>query len=95
MSKKVSLGAAVSIAALSVAVAVSLTYVYAMGRFNEKLADVNERQVMYSKLSEIDRSIRQEYDGEWTETELQDSLCMGYLAGLGGPECRIPLGRGI
>ena len=85
MSKKVSLGAAVSIAALSAAVAVSLTYVYAMGRFNEKLADVNERQVMYSKLSEIDRSIRQEYDGEWTETELQDSLCMGYLAGLGDP----------
>lgn len=85
MSRKVSLGAAVSAAALAAAVAVSLTYVYAMGKFNEKLADVNERQAMYTKLAEVDRSVRQEYDGEWSEAELRDSACMGYLAGLQDP----------
>ena len=85
MSRKVSLGAAVSVAALAAAVAVSLTYVYAMGKFNEKLASVNARQTMYTKLAEVDRNVRQDYAGEWDESTLRDSTCMGYLAGLQDP----------
>lgn len=85
MNRKVSLGAAVSLVALAAAVAVSLTYVYAMGKFNEKLSSVNARQAMYTKLAEVDRNIRQDYDGEWDETALLDSACRGYLAGLQDP----------
>ena len=48
MGKKISLGAAVAVAGITAAVTVSLTYVYAMNSFNEKVADVNERQAMYT-----------------------------------------------
>lgn len=83
MSKKLSLGAAVALVAVSAAVTVSLTYVYAMKNFNAKMADVNERQAMYTKLSEIDQKARQEYIGTINETTLNDGICAGYLAGLG------------
>ncbi len=83
MSKKLSLGAAVALVAVSAAVTVSLTYEYAMKNFNAKMADVNERQAMYTKLSEIDQKARQEYIGTINETALNDGISAGYLAGLG------------
>lgn len=83
MSRKLSLGAAVALVAVSAAVTVSLTYVYAMKNFNAKVADINERQAMYNKLSEIDQKARQEYVGEIDENALNDGICAGYLAGLG------------
>ena len=70
-------------AAAAAAVTVSLTYVYAMNSFNSKVADVNERQAMYAKLSEIDQKARQDYVGEIDEQALTDALCAGYVAGLG------------
>ena len=83
MSKKISIGAAVSVAAISAAVTVTLTYSFAMASFNAKVADVNERQAMYTKLSEIDRKARQDYVGRINEKSLTDAICAGYLSGLG------------
>jgi carboxyl-terminal processing protease len=83
MRKKFSLGAVVSVAALSAAVTVTLTYNFAMDSFNAKVADVNERQAMYTKLSEIDRKVRQDYVGQIDEKTLTDTICAGYLSGLG------------
>ncbi|QAT48415.1 PDZ domain-containing protein [Caproiciproducens sp. NJN-50] len=83
MGKKFSLGAAVSIAAVTAAVTVSLTYVYAMDSFNSKVADINERQAMYQKLSEIDQKARQDFIGAIDESALTDGICAGYVAGLG------------
>lgn len=83
MSKKLSLGAAVSLAAIASAITVSLTYVYAMNSFNSKVSDVNARQAMYAKLSEIDQKARQDYVGTINEPALTDAICAGYVAGLG------------
>lgn len=83
MSKKVSLGAAVALVAVSAAVTVSLTYVYAMNNFNTKVKDINARQAMYTKLSEIDQKTRQDYIGTIDESTLNDGICAGYVAGLG------------
>lgn len=88
MSKKLSLGAAVALVAVSAAITVSLTYVYAMKNFNAKMADVNERQAMYAKLSEIDQKTRQEYIGTIDETALNDGISAGYLAGLGDSQAK-------
>ena len=85
MAKKVSVGAAISLSAIVAAIAVSLTYVYAMDKFNTKIADVNQRQSMYTKLSEIDQKARQEYIGKIDETQLKDGICTGYIAGLSDP----------
>lgn len=83
MSRKISIGAAISIAAISAAVTVTLTYSLAMQNFNAKVADVNERQAMYHKLSEIDQKARQDFVGKIDERTLTDGICAGYLAGLG------------
>lgn len=83
MSKKISLGAAAAMSLVAATITVSLTYTYAMGRFNEKVADVNERQAMYTKLSEIDQKVRQDYIGKIGETDLNDGIAAGYMAGLG------------
>ena len=83
MGKRFPLGAAVSISAVTAAVTVSLTYVYAMNSFNAKVADINERQAMYQKLSEIDQKVRQDYIGSIEENTLTDGICAGYVAGLG------------
>lgn len=83
MGKRFSLAAAVSVSAVTAAVTVSLTYVYAMDSFNKKVADINERQAMYQKLSEIDQKARQDYIGTIDETQLRDGICAGYVAGLG------------
>ena len=88
MGRKVSLGAAISFAAVVSAVTVSLTYVYAMDVFNTRVADVNQRQAMYTKLSEIDQKTRQDYIGEITESALNDGICAGYIAGLSDPDAR-------
>jgi carboxyl-terminal processing protease len=83
MGKKFSLGAVVSISAITAAVTVSLSYIYAMDSFNAKVADINQRQAMYQKLSEIDQKARQDYIGTIDETALMDGICAGYIAGLG------------
>lgn len=88
MSRKISIGAAVSIAAISAAVTVTLTYSYAMNSFNAKVADVNERQAMYTKLSEIDRKARQDFVGKIDEKALTDATCAGYISGLGNSHSR-------
>ena len=86
--KKFSLGACVALCAVTAAVTVSLTYMYAMDTFNERVADLNQRQAMYSKLSEIDQTIRQNFVGEIDETALTDGICTGYLAGLGDADAK-------
>lgn len=88
MGRKFSLGATVSLAAITAAITVSLTYVYAMNHFNAKMADVNQRQAMYNKLSEIDQKARQDFIGRIDETQLKDGIGTGYMAGLGDPNGR-------
>ena len=52
-------------------------------QLQRQVADVNERQAMYTKLSEIDQKARQDYIGQIDETKLTDGICAGYVAGLG------------
>ncbi|HEX3037368.1 MAG TPA: S41 family peptidase [Oscillospiraceae bacterium] len=82
MSKKLSLGVVLSLVAITAAITVSLTYVYATNNFNAKMADVNKRQAMYTKLSEIDQKVRQDYIGKIDDSVLNDGICGGYIAGL-------------
>ena len=49
------------------------------------MADVNQRQAMYTKLSEIDLKVRQDYIGGIDDTVLMDGICAGYVAGLSDP----------
>ena len=82
MNKKISLGMAVSIAAIVAAFAVVITYTAAIRVFDSRMSSVTERQNMYQILSEIDMTVRQNYYGDISENYLQKNISQGYMLGL-------------
>ena len=82
MNKKISLGMAVSIAAIVAAFAVVITYTAAIRVFDSRMSSVTERQNMYEVLSEIDMTVRQNYCGDISENYLQRNISQGYVLGL-------------
>ncbi|MDE6775904.1 MAG: PDZ domain-containing protein, partial [Ruminococcus sp.] len=82
MNKKISLGLALSLIAVSIAVTFILTSFFSLQSFNEKVADVNEKAKKYSDLQEIDTIVRNDYFGEINEQYLEDEMLKGYVSGL-------------
>lgn len=72
----------VSIIAVTATFTYSIAFNAAMSNFNKKVAEVNERQSMFKKLSDVDQAVRQDYIGRIDEKALQESLCNGYINGL-------------
>ena len=87
MNKKISLGMAVSFAAIVAAFAVVITYTAAIRVFDSRMSSVTERQNMYQVLSEIDMKVRQNYYGDISENYLQKNISQGYMLGLDDPNC--------
>ena len=85
MNKKIPLGAAISLMLVVAAVAVSITMAVSWKTFNQTMSDVAERQVMYSKLHEVDQLVRQNYIGDIDEQKLNDGIAQGYITGTGDP----------
>ena len=85
MNKKVSLGVTLTFIILAVALTFSITMLISWNTFNKHVYNVNERQAMYSKLTEIDQKVRQNYNGEIDEQELNNAIAKGYISGLGDP----------
>ncbi len=83
MNKKISLGAAIAFMAIVAALTFSLTTVFSMNNFTDMVYNVRERESMYQKLAEIDRTVREKYPDSVDETKLMDSVAAGYLGGLG------------
>ncbi len=83
MNKKISLGASLTVMIIVATVTFAITMVFAMNIFNEKVYNIKEREEMYTKLSEIDRIVRQNYNGEIDEQQLSDAIASGYMSGIG------------
>lgn len=83
MSKKISLGAAVTFMIITAAVTFCIAMVFSMNNFNEKVHNVKEREAMYEKIAEVDRIVRQNYSGDIDETALNDALAKSYIEGVG------------
>lgn len=71
--------------AIAAAATFIITMYYALNIFNSKVANVAEREELYSKLSEIDKIVRNNYLGDIDEESLMDSVADGYMDGLGDP----------
>lgn len=82
LSKKVSVGITVTALFVVAALVYSLGYNMAMRKFNDIVGYTQEKQKMYSKLSEVDYNIRDGYIGNIDEDKLFDSTCVGYIKGL-------------
>ena len=82
MNKKVSLGAAISFAAIIAAVTFIITINFSIGEFNLRISDVRQRESMYKKVAELDTLIRKSYDGKIDEAALLDAISKGYVNGI-------------
>ena len=85
MNKKISLGAAICFMAIAAAASFVITMYYSLNIFNSKMANVTEREELYSKLAEIDKLVRSNFLGDIDEEALKDSIADGYIKGLGDP----------
>lgn len=83
MNKKISLGLAVSLIFLAVALTVTVTMLVAMGIYNNIIKDVSERSGVYSSISEIDDLVRENYFGDINENLLNSMMSDGYITGIG------------
>ncbi|MBP5363167.1 MAG: S41 family peptidase [Ruminococcus sp.] len=83
MNKKISLGLALSLIAVSMAVTFILTSFFSLQSFNKKVVDVNEKSKKYNTLQILDAYIRENYYGEINENKLSDGLMKGYVSGVG------------
>ncbi len=82
MNKKISLGLAISLIAVSIAVTFILTSFFSLQSFNEKVVDVNEKAKKYTALQSLDNYVRENYFGEINEELLSDGILKGYVAGI-------------
>jgi carboxyl-terminal processing protease len=83
VNKKISLGLAVSLIFLAVAITITATMLVAMGVYNDIIKDVSARSGVYSTVSELDELIRKNYYGEINENLLNAMMSDGYVAGIG------------
>lgn len=82
MNRKISLGAAISLMALTAAAAVTLTAVFMMHSLNSSILNFANRSAMFKKLSSVDSIVRSKYVGAIDESELEDDTIKGYVSGL-------------
>lgn len=85
MNKKIPLGIAIGLMALAAAATFIITYNYSMKVFNATVKSVSEKEGVYSKLSEMDKYVRENYVGDIDEDALINSIMKGYVRGLNDP----------
>ncbi|MGN1043426.1 MAG: S41 family peptidase [Acutalibacteraceae bacterium] len=82
VSKKISLITTIVIVFVVGAVVYSLGYKMAMNKFNSVISYNQEKQEMYSALSEVDYNIRNLCIENIDESKLINEICKGYASGI-------------
>lgn len=82
MNKKFSLGITISLVAIACAITFVITWSVSLSNYNSKIAGVNEREEIYSKLQEVDSYVRNNYLGTIDESTLVESIMDGYIKGI-------------
>ena len=83
MNKKITVNLAVAIAIIAMTVTFVVTMILSMQLFNRTVSGVREKEIMYNKLSEMDKSARENYYGEIVDDTLYDYIAAGYVTGMG------------
>ncbi|MDR1465610.1 MAG: PDZ domain-containing protein [Oscillospiraceae bacterium] len=87
MNRKVSLGVALAMAILCVAVSIPLTMVYARREQNRIISNLPQRAEHYDAVEEIDRGVQENYLRRTSGAAINEALVRGYVAGLHDPYC--------
>jgi carboxyl-terminal processing protease len=88
MNRRISLGGALTLAIMISTVTFITTMIYAQRTFDGRVFNLKEREIMYAKLAETDRLVRQNYYREIDEEHLRDEIVSGYLDGIGDAHAR-------
>ncbi len=95
MRKKITLSTAISIMFVAMTVTFCLTMIVSTKIFEAKVDSVNEKEVMYDKIADIDRTVRQNFYTAVNDTQVLESMAAGYVAGLGDVEARYYTSRQV
>ncbi len=85
MTKKITVGVALTITLIAVTVAFAITWLVATEYFNRAVQSITQKQATYSKLLEADTYVRNNYYGTIDDEVLGDLIVQGYLLGTGDP----------
>lgn len=83
MSKKMPISLAIAIVFIAMTVTFSLTMIYSQRLFDKNVTSVQEKYAAFDKLSKIDITVRNNFNGTINDDTLMDTLAAGYVAGLG------------
>lgn len=82
MNKKISVSLVITIVLIAMTVTFSATMMTARQLFNSQMADVTEKEQMYDKLAELDKTVRSNFYAGINDQTLLDTMSTGYVAGL-------------
>lgn len=82
MHKKISVGAAVTIAVFAIIAAVLITTAVTMNIYSDLVADLPQREKMYASLEELDAIIRENYLGDTESETALAGINDGYISSL-------------
>ena len=82
MNRKVSIGVLIALICITSAITMCLTTIISRREFNKKVHNINQLEMMYSKIAEIDKTVRKNYIEEIDENYLMDCLAQGYINGI-------------
>lgn len=82
MKKRITLSAAISLVFVAMTVTFCLTMIASSRIFEAKVESVNEKEIMYDKISDIDRTVRQNFYAPVDDQQVLESMAAGYVAGL-------------
>lgn len=72
-----------------------LTMIVSTKLFEAKVDSVNEKEVMYDKIADIDQTVRQNFYASVNDTQVLESMAAGYVAGLGDVEAEYYTSRQV
>ncbi len=79
MNRKIPIGIAISIAAIACAVTFVITMTVSLNNYNDKIADVQQRGEIYTRLQEIDSYIRSYSLYDVNDADMKAGVYSGYL----------------
>ena len=88
MRKKITISTALSVMFIAITVTFCLTMILSARIFEGKVSNVNEKETMYSKISEVDQTVRQYFYTDIDDAAVVDGMSKGYIASLGDSEAK-------
>ncbi len=85
MNKKISLGICLSLMIIASAVTFILTSNFTLRTINDKVTNINEREEIYKKISDIDSKVQEYFYGSVDPEKIVDAVAQGYMTLLKDP----------